>query len=377
MKIALFISNLPQEYIDLKNGNPGMGGTKYEMFLLAQLLESNKDFEFKLFLTSETKLCKKFEIVKGVLEAVEKADKEGFEVIIVKSSGLFAFLKEKHNIRVLLWCHNFLSPKQVLALNSKKNKTETEIICVSNEQKKILSSVLKTRKIYTVFNCFPNFNNYSESVVKEKACCFVGSLTKDKHFDIAIKEFAKAYKKNNELKMYVIGDSNLYGYNKDAFKNSVFNYIKNNELNDCIIFCGKMGLEKYDIINRCKLGIVNPDPTDETFCIAALDYASCCVPIACKNVNGLVDTTKNFSHCYYRKTTTIHKAISKYLVEEKYLGLIVKSNFETYSVTNFLNSWKNVFAKKESDCKKLSFFKKIILASHYMLDRIKEKKYNV
>lgn len=106
-----------------------------------------------------------------------------------------------------------------------------------------------------------------------------------------------------EAKLYVVGSGRLYNHEEELgslgvaskdYENMFAKYLMHDgKLIPSVKFCGNMGIEKSEIFYRTTVGVINPNGTDETFGISALDMAACGVPVVTRAINGLFDTVKH------------------------------------------------------------------------------------
>ena len=90
MKIALYIDNKGHKDVNLDSlniGNPGIGGSEYQSYLLAfYLTEFYSEIDCVLFTTNKIKLEKervKNFIVENILDAVKESKKNKVDILII------------------------------------------------------------------------------------------------------------------------------------------------------------------------------------------------------------------------------------------------------------------------------------------------------
>lgn len=90
-RIAFYVNNARLSQIDYKslhNGNPGIGGTPYQIILIAtELSKRNNGIDVTLFVDKNGVFYEGLHVVKvnNCMEAINKADKDNYDYIIINS----------------------------------------------------------------------------------------------------------------------------------------------------------------------------------------------------------------------------------------------------------------------------------------------------
>ena len=219
------------------------------------------------------------------------------------------------------------------------------LICVGeNQYLQLIDSPIK-KKISHINNGISDYlidhasllNNFES----RKDIVFMGSLVPQKNFHYLAKVWKLISYEIPEAKLHVIGSSNTYGINSNLGKKGLAEKIMKINLlvflnSDPIsakkvLFHGNLGLSKYDILAKARVGIVNPLGTTETCCVSAVEMQALGLPVCTGNYESL-------------KTSVLDKTS----------GLL--SNNEKEFVQNIIKVYKNkillmIFQLSKNKCK--------------------------
>ena len=300
MRICFFLENNNKPSIDFSNpsktGNVGMGGTEYMIWTVAYYLQLiYKELEVIILAPHTNKMPEITKNIKckNIQESIEIAELDDCDYLVLrtdpKNRREYSEAIEQSTIRIIKWSHNF---EHIDFVNfAKECKNITYNVCVSKEQKDRLMDhdiYMKTQYIYNGLDFSLYDSVYKEK--KENIVCYCGAPTAYKGFEKILKIWSDIEKKVPDAKLYVIGIAKLYNDNQklgkygiaeSAFERRIEPYItKNGKLKSNIIFFGNCAhSEKVSIIKKAKVGIVNPIPHDETFCISAVEFQALGVPV--------------------------------------------------------------------------------------------------
>lgn len=129
-------------------------------------------------------------------------------------------------------------------------------IVLSKKLKEINSKYIDSSKIEIIPNGISLPQNCPILKDKEEAFCFVGLVCPRKRTFESIKYFIENYSKNEISKMYVVGPhknmQNNHEFSND-YVNSCFELVKNNKLENRIIFTDRVSKEEtLSIFKKCK-----------------------------------------------------------------------------------------------------------------------------
>ena len=304
-------------------GNPGIGGTPYEFLLLSKCLSLEKNIDLTVFHVGDNIFPKDIKCIrrKNISECFQEIKHGSFDYAVLQNNLLSTNELSTISLssRIVIWAHNFPSILDVLAM--KKNKNIHKIVCVG--KKFSLFYRLLTKKVCLIENMVSPESPIKHFYQKRKFCItYVGSLTPGKSFHCLAKTWPKLSRLYPELELNVIGTGKLYnqfqklgdyGIAEPNYEKRFVRYLldKDGRISNRIHFLGDLGLEKYEIMAKSMIGVVNPTGRTETFGLGAIEFNRCGVfvigstPSIVNNVNGW-KTTKGFG--LFR---LIKKAINK------------------------------------------------------------------
>lgn len=319
MKVAVYFNNaiygVGEDYTNVEDGNPGIGGAEYMALLLSYLLYDRVNSIEVILYANQTAVFKQgleVRIVASTEEAIIDANNYGFDRFVCDakflSKDFITPLELEHGkLRIIPWLHNFVTSDILEELWS--IPSVGRIISVSEEQLDIFRDNVSFQKSDYIFNCVPVTQ---EQITKAKQIAnsdrkpnvvFIGSLTPYKNFHILAELWPNIKKRVPDAELYVIGSANLYDkvdklgrfqITEESYENSFMPFLsENGEISPSVHFLGKLGKEKNDILLNCKVGVPNPPGYGETFSIAAVEMQSMGCSVTGMRVPGYMDTIFN------------------------------------------------------------------------------------
>ena len=319
-KIVFYHENAGVAEVDFSRpwlGNPGVGGTEYLFMVMIYYLQSylkkhrlDKDYQFILLTNEITKLPEGTIAysVKSDQEAIIKAKQLGAAIVVAKPpfekvSEINQFYADS-GLNFIYWVHNFYMRSTSDPLHAIDNCKAW--VCVSHEQ---LDSHID-RKIYDkstfIFHLFES--ELAHPIPYEKHSIhdvvYIGAMGSYKGFHVLAEAWPKVLKKIPDARLKVIGSGKLHNRNNSVgrygiasadYEKRIMPFLTDEKgtVIPSIEFLGTMGTEKYEVIKKAAVGVVNPTSVDETFCLSALDIQACGVPVVAGNKFGLCDTVEH------------------------------------------------------------------------------------
>jgi glycosyltransferase involved in cell wall biosynthesis len=344
-------------------GNPGIGGTQYLMIYTALLLNNNHNFEINILHINENKYPVKSIRFNQIDEIIDFSIEQNYHTLIFAKGFIKTIGNTKNisNIRMIYWAHNFINWDEYTYIKKNKN---IEVVFVGNEQRdKYLDShiISKSYVIQNVISssdelvALPSDNNKSNFV-------FMGALVEYKGFHVLAKVWIQILKEIPEAKLHVIGSGNLYNDSQSdglftpttrKYEKKFIKYIQEKKVFDSIIFYGKVGKEKNEILKKCTFGIFNPLCKEETFGLTILEMQqhSICViagkssgtyELISRNKNGFIFKNKN------QLKRTILKAYKNLELDE----IQPKLYYDQYSnIKSYNEKWTKLLTNIDFDKK--------------------------
>jgi glycosyltransferase involved in cell wall biosynthesis len=307
IKLGFYFSSYQLHDTDLSEpylGNPGIGGTEFLVLMLAWYLNTGNNLEVMLFTQNHEKLPKSIKCLhaENLKEALEISKVHEIDLLVLP---YYNESDEKiisdSKIQILLWYHLAIK-KSSLMDSISRCKNIGRLVVVSTEvanyfrdhelfnKTVVINNFLVSPKSAAKSNKF-NFNNY---------CCFVGRMDDSNGLDILAKSWSSVLKQNPDLKLVVIGGNTLYnkykkpgayGFADITYENKIVELFKHAGciIDKNIFFTGTLGLERYQIMQNARVGIVNPSGK-ESFSVTALEFSNFGVPIVAGKDWGFFDS---------------------------------------------------------------------------------------
>jgi glycosyltransferase involved in cell wall biosynthesis len=369
MKIGFYLDNNGLRDVDLsnpRNGNPGIGGTKFMIWQLAYYLKRDvKNLEVYLYanildgLYSDTVNYE----AKDLKDAIALASSHSIDIFVFRSitDAKVYELIDKNRLNSVAWGHNFADSYQ-LELMVKCNYLK-KYVCVGKEQMAMLRDHKIFDKATYIYNFldFDVYKSIKRDTKKDNIVCYIGSIIPQKGFHILAEIWPDIVKNVPDAKLYVIGSGKLYDrgsqlgkYNvaSSSYEKQFINYLTNKDeyIEDNVKFFGVLsGTEKLDIMSKAKVGVVNPSARTETFGIGAVEFQALGIPVVSKGKNGHIDTIYNVKEknlCSSKKQLAAQ--IIKLLKQDKTEYDALCNSCEEFVYNNFgvdkvLEKWVELF----------------------------------
>ena len=343
--------------------NPGMGGTTYTALRLA--FELNNEYRsaksnIKVSLLTKENKGKNY---KGMeLINIDKLEKYYTDTFLITGDIIDILIDEKLKLntkRLLTWIRHPFDYDKI----KKAKRLNSEIVSVGKAQ--YISNYFIAGKHHHIDNLFSaerirksaeltySFNN--EIIEKNKlrksfVIGYMGALVPSKGFDQLAKQWLEIVKyclsKNLNPRLEVIGGSNLYGFDENHprlpttynYGNKIEHFLKR-EINKTVFFHGTLDEERYKLMKRCNLAIVNPAGRGEAFPASILEWMCLAIPVISSTNYGCYDAMRFNYSLIINKPEEIKEKIKFYINlkddERNYLKDM------SYTIANYFSSKQN------------------------------------
>lgn len=396
MNVAFYYTNKRTAGKDVRNvleGNPGIGGTYYAMLLLAKLLTGKED-AIKVYLFAEytNLLPDGLNIVHvPTIETLPKAIADNdIDILVVNKIGADTLNKKffnqirAANVDIIVWCHCFVNNKGLNILA--EEPLVKKIIAVSKTQMLTWYDHDIYKKATYIYNIC-DFKNPSKvhSVKKNNDVVYVGAINGIKGVHYLTQAWNYVLKKYPKSHLYIIGSGRLYNSNtvmgsfgiaEKFYEQKLLRPIlKDGKIIPSVHFLGIMGMEKWNVLNRCKVGVVNAGSW-ETFGYTMVEMQLAGLLVASLNSPGLLDTMYPNNGILYDNPKKLANSIIKLLEVENH-------DYEpgiSYILNNFsrdiiLKKWINLLQNNQEkiDFKVVENFKylRAVKVNHYIRTHLK------
>lgn len=316
MKVAFYLPNKNCHVycIHVDEGNPGMGGTEYMIIALAYYLSINQKLHSVVLLAQkaeglpqECNVCQ----VDNIEGAIVKCQQNEIECLIAQNSPETnsLFKCNLKSLKLIMWGHSFMSRHQWNLYASSKNVKR--IVCVGHEELDLYYDHRAALKSTVIFNAFP-LPQQKISLIpfdkRQNEVTFLASIVPHTHFHLLAKAWKQVTEKVPDAHLNVIGSGNLYNKNKNMgrfgiasseYESTFMPYLldESGKILSSVTFWGKLGNEKYEILNRTKVGVANPGGY-ETFCISAIELQLYGAKLVSCKKGGLLDTVYDENYLF-------------------------------------------------------------------------------
>jgi glycosyltransferase involved in cell wall biosynthesis len=315
-KVVFYLENTGVAEVDFSHpnlGNPGVGGTQFlfmtqPYYLQAYALKHGLDYEF-ILLTNEISKLPDGTIAYSVQsdeEAVQKANILGADLFVFRpteddvSTGRTQ-LYANSGMKLLGWAHNAYSRN---LLNAYSDMVAYKAhVCVCHEQLDALLDKRIYEKSTFVYNGFES--EYATALPVDQRSSsdvvYIGSIIPAKGFHMLAEAWPRVLEGLPNARLKVIGSGKVYDRNATLgnygiaqadYEARFMSYLTNanGELIPSVEFLGLMGTEKFEVMKRAAVGVVNPTGMTENCPGSALEFQACGVPVVSAAKGGLWDT---------------------------------------------------------------------------------------
>lgn len=309
MKVAFFLDNKDITSVDLRfpeKGNPGCGGTQYLFSCLpAYIAKAAASVEPLILapnvdLLPESVQCIRCETLADAPVLCRRADAE-FLVFHADPRPLLKLLRE-NNVKGIWWAHNIQDDKGILDEVAASNEI-VRFVSVGHEAVDYIRDHRIYEKTSVIFNGFA-LNSVSAKAAydhREKSVVYLGSLIRAKGFHRLARLWKRVLKDHPDAKLHVIGSGQLYNENSILGQYGIaspdyerdfipFLLDDKGEVHQSVVFYGKLGLERFQIMQAASVGVPNPTGISEVCPGSAIEFQALGVPVVSAAEEGLLDT---------------------------------------------------------------------------------------
>ena len=389
MKVFFYCANKNLSQVEFNNpeiGNPGCGATEYLQVAIPFFLKKYfpKDFEVSIIADHISKMpseINSFKVNDGLEEAIEFAHKKKSDIFIFKSSqnekkSIFELI-DKFQLKSIAIGQLTPIPKCKRLIS--QCKFLKAFVCVGiNQYDQLIDSCIK-EKIVNINNAISDKlfdKNLNINFKERKDIVFMGALFPQKNFLYLAQCWRYISNKIPDAYLHVLGSAKTYGQsapvgNKNLadqkYEEMIFNELnKNSESAKKVVFHGNLKDNKYQIISKSRVGIVNPLGTTETCCVSAVEMQALGTPVCTGNYQALRTTVLNKKSGLLSnsKRSFIRNIIKVYsnekLFNELSKGAIINSKLN-FSFSHVIWKWYSLIYQVNEDYQINKIYKPSIL----------------
>src|SRR5882724_6933112 len=253
-------------------GNPAIGGTEYAFVSLAYELAARRLARVTLLHRNRTNTYPKtLPVVSidnypdGLGSAIKQSG--SIDCIIVRGHDSLPTAKViesiPETIPVIAWTHNHLKSATLTYLA--RCEQIKRVVYVGREQCALAAGALCHYKSTYVVPGFYVAQRSNPS--KERRAVYIGSLVPQKGFHRVARLWPRIRRACPTAELDVIGSSQVYndrqrmgslGIASASYERLILGYLGDEPAKYGVVFHGKMGVEKYDVLGRAMVGLPNP-----------------------------------------------------------------------------------------------------------------------
>ncbi len=321
--IPIFSNAVRSKQFSINSGNPGIGGSQFTAIRMSIFLaQSRGDWEivlvnyFEIDIENSPKNLKQ-EAFSNELSFFSSLPHDDSHVIIsiasiLKKVDIDTLVRLEKNL--ICWSRH---PFDIIARELAAKVKFKGIVCVGTYQ--FHSNLHIMSGVYHIQNIFilPKLNKIcrSENIDKQNVnVLYLGALTPGKGFLEIAKSWEKLKDSFPNIKLHVIGSSATYGSEPSSdlvpttsdYALKILQYISKDDIaSGRVIFYGNLGEEKFDVIQKCNVAILNPTGATEAFPASPLECMACGIPVIASDDYGMSDSMRFFPELVINKKNTI------------------------------------------------------------------------
>ena len=333
MKVGFYFDTRNYRQTDcshITEGNPGLGGSEFEILLVSYLL-SQRDNGLEVWLLTSTEMHVPHQRTAVVGDSQGFCDycrEHGIQTAVIKQ-GLWdkgtRAVFDRSGLSIVLWDHNGMSDRRLTA--ACRAPHIRRIVCCGREMLDLYCdhpAALKSTYAYNIFPIKPA-EWYRERISDgdNHNVVYMGSVIPPKGFHLLAKAWKRVVAKVPDAQLYVIGSGKLYNRNTElgrygiaekSYEDRFMPYLldSDGQLLPSVHFMGVMGVEKFDMMGRCKVGVPNPTGVSETFCLCGIEMQLMGCGIVTVRHPAYLDTIANRQFLYQKKSAA---ALASHIVE--------------------------------------------------------------
>lgn len=367
MKIAFYVANENIGNVDFRKvdeGNPGVGGSEYSAILIASQLCARGYIDCIM-------LCDKpgifpsslrWNACKDFIGAIKYSNQNKIDFLVVDGKLLTKDIVCRFNkVKFVGWANTFIKDDSKDFISRMNN-----VINIVNVGKEELEQT-KGHPIYNkscyIFNAVPtsvlsHYPNLTPNNLRSRNVCYIGSLHAAKGFQYLAKAWPSIIKEIPGAQLYVIGSGKLYGRNAKLGKWGIASFeferefipfiTEDGKILNSVHFLGIMGNEKYDILEKCKVGVPNPSGVSETFGYTAVEMQFMDCQVTTIKCAGYIDTVCDKSNLY-ENTDQLASYVIRLLKNNCYDKKATMDYIKQFSIENVIKEWEKLFLNIELD----------------------------
>jgi len=374
MRVTFYCANKHLPGIDFSEpikGNPGCGAAEYLHVTIPFLLSKSLGNLVEPIILADNisslpKGIKNHKVDDGIKEAASIAKKLNSDIFVFRSRihEEESILEVIDKLKLNSIGRAALTPSHAHQIKMSKSKYFKVLVCVGeNQYYQLIDSPIR-KKIYHINNGISDYLidhvSSCHTFDSRKDIVFMGSLVPQKNFHYLAKVWKLISCQIPKARLHVIGSSNTYGINSNLgkrglaeknYEDKFISLLDNDPISaKKVLFHGNLGLSKYKILARSRVGIVNPLGTTETCCVSAVEMQALGIPVCTGNYESLKTTIldgtsgllSNSEKNFVKNIVQIYR--NKILFNDLSIGARANAKLN-FSFNKIIIQWYEVFYK--------------------------------
>jgi glycosyltransferase involved in cell wall biosynthesis len=290
---------------DVTQGNPGVGGAEYLFVALAWELVSRGLAKVTLAHFSASNLYPDILPTIRLPQPFDAPWQSGgpeaaVDFVVVRAYNMPTMAKVIEAVPgsapIIVWTHNHLHWKTYSYLA--QCERVRCVVYVGREQAVLaMGTPCRAKATFIVNGFYPP--PAVEPQPRSKRAVYVGSLVPQKGFHRLAKLWPRIFRECPDAVLDVIGDGRVYasgnpvgplGLTAPEYEKRIMEYLDNDPARYGVVFHGKLGLSKFEIMSRAVLGLPNPTGFSECCPGSVLELSACGNAVVAPRRWGMCDT---------------------------------------------------------------------------------------
>ena len=361
-KVAFYLNNSSlsgRDYTSILDGNPGVGGSEYEFMLVPFLLQDRKNNIIPYLITNCEAIFphKNTVLIKNLYECCDYCVHNGIDEVVVDikhfDKNVLDIFAGKLNI--IIWAHNNV-PYSRLKLFWKLDYIKKIVNC-GREELELYRDHITTLKSTYIYNIFPfkNKQYYSSRIDcgNNHNVVYMGSLVETKGFHVLAKAWKNILRVVPDAQLYVIGSGRLYNQKaklgkygiaekkyEDLFMRNLLDTDGN--ILESVHFLGLLGIEKYEIMGKCKVAVPNPTGFSECLPITSKEMQLMGCNIVTIEHPAYLDTVKNKKYLYERTSMLAEYVASRLTSDRDDINELYDFVSSRFGIESNIQRWEHL-----------------------------------
>lgn len=355
--IAFYLNNSDIDAInfrDVDKGNPGVGGTEFQIYRIAKLLETQSDLYAPVILTSSptdpnlrglTEIC-----VGGIDDAASFCKANRIDLIFFRSECVPQKPRGCHTKFATIF-HNEPDPYEMMRF-AKRQDIDALVFLTKQESFGCACYRMVREKSYVCpLIPAPALDQCPDRSDVRKVVCFVGSLVPSKGAHVLCEVWPRIKAKVADAELWIIGSASLWGNHfkmgpkglaEAGYEKRLFETIGTYE--DSVRFFGKLsGQELEELYSNISVGVPKLTNEPESFCLAAVDFERNAIPVVTMKKSAFIETVAEKAGIRFTTRDELVTAIARLLQDDCLNIRMGKEGFlhylSNYSINAALPKW--------------------------------------